>query len=183
MFYSFDGRTPSIGNDTYVSETAQVIGDVRIGNNCYVGHGAILRGDYGTIDIGNESVIEEGVVIHAPPGEQCTIWNRVVVGHGAIVHAQSIGDSAMIGMGAMLSIRSAIGSRTIVAEGAVVKQGQKVSASVVMAGNPSRKVREITKDDMDRQIYSIDLYTNLAKRYLRVGMKEMSPTADQHYNS
>jgi carbonic anhydrase/acetyltransferase-like protein (isoleucine patch superfamily) len=179
MFYSFDGRVPSVGNDTYVSGTAQVIGDVRIGSNCYIGHGAILRGDYGTIDVGNEAVIEEGVVIHAPPDEYCTISNRVVVGHGAIVHARSIGDSAMIGMGAILSIRSEIGSQSIVAEGAVVKQGQQVPASVVMAGNPSRKVRETTKDDMDRHHKSIELYTNLARRYLQVGMKGANPTADR----
>jgi carbonic anhydrase/acetyltransferase-like protein (isoleucine patch superfamily) len=178
MFYSFDGRVPSAGDGTYVSETAQVIGDVKIGNNCYVGHGAILRGDYGTIDIGNESVIEEGVVIHAPPGEHCTIGNRVVVGHGAIIHARSIDDLAMIGMGAILSIRSEIGTRSIVAEGAVVKQGQQVPSSVVMVGNPSRKVREITSDDTDHQNYSVELYTNLAKRYLKVGMKEVSPTTD-----
>jgi carbonic anhydrase/acetyltransferase-like protein (isoleucine patch superfamily) len=83
----------------------------------------------------------------------------------------------MIGMGAILSIRSEIGTQSIVAEGAVVKQGQKVPASVVMAGNPSRKVRDITKDDMDRQDYSIDLYTNLAEKYLKVGMKEVNPAA------
>ena len=71
MFYSFDGRKPSVGDGTYVSETAQVIGDIRIGNNCYIGHGAILRGDYGTIEVGNETVIEEGVLVHAPPGGSC----------------------------------------------------------------------------------------------------------------
>ena len=178
MFYSFDGRVPSVGNGTYVSETAQVIGDVRVGNSCYIGHGAILRGDYGTIDIGNESVIEEGVVIHAPPDEHSTIGNRVVVGHGAIVHSRSIGDSAMIGMGAVLSIRSEIGSGSIVAEGAVVKQGQQVPSTVVMVGNPSRKVREITSDDTDHQNYSVELYTNLARKYLEAGMKKVKPASD-----
>ncbi|HVN24522.1 MAG TPA: gamma carbonic anhydrase family protein [Syntrophorhabdales bacterium] len=170
MLFSFDGRVPSTGDDTYVSETAQVIGDVRIGNSCYVGHGAILRGDYGTILVGDESVIEEGVVVHAPPGERCAIGNRVVVGHGAIVHARSIGDSVTIGMGAILSIRSEVGSRSIVAEGAVVKQEQQVAASVVVAGNPSKKVRDSTKDDMDRQNYSVELYAGLAKKYLSIGM-------------
>jgi carbonic anhydrase/acetyltransferase-like protein (isoleucine patch superfamily) len=179
MFYSFDGRLPSVGNGTYVSETAQVIGDVRIGNNCYVGHGAILRGDYGTIDIGNEAVIEEGVVIHAPPDEQCTIGNRVVVGHGAIVHARSVGGSAMIGMGAILSIRSEIGTQSIVAEGAVVKQGQQVPASVVMAGNPSRKIREVTQTDRDNQDMSVEIYTNLAKKYLAKGMREVNPAGNR----
>ena len=179
MFYSFDGKVPSVGNGTYVSETAQVIGDVSIGRNCYVGHGAILRGDYGTINIGDESVIEEGVIVHAPPDEHCTIGNRVVVGHGAIVHGRSIGDSAMIGMGAILSIRSEIGTQSIVAEGSVVKQGQDVPASVVMAGNPSRKVREITSGDINSQNYSVELYTALAKKYLTFGMKEVSPKAAQ----
>jgi carbonic anhydrase/acetyltransferase-like protein (isoleucine patch superfamily) len=177
MFYSFDGRVPSVGNGTYVSETAQVIGDVRIGSNCYIGHGAILRGDYGTIEVGNETVIEEGVVVHAPPNEACTIGNRVVVGHGAIIHSRSIGESAMIGMGAILSIRSDIGGRSIIAEGAVVKQGQQVPASVVMAGNPSRKVRDITQVDRDNQDMSVELYTNLARKYLDIGMKEVHPAA------
>ena len=84
----------------------------------------------------------------------------------------------MIGMGAVLSIRSEIGSRSIVAEGAVVKQGQQVLASVVMAGNPSRKVRDITQADRDNQDMSVELYTDLARRYLKVGMKQMSPKSD-----
>lgn len=67
MLYRFDGSQPVIGAGTYISETATVIGDVRIGERCYVGHGAILRGDYGTIEIGDETAIEEGVIIHAPP--------------------------------------------------------------------------------------------------------------------
>ena len=179
MFYSFDGRAPLVGDGTYVSETAQVIGDVRIGKDCYIGHGAILRGDYGTIDIGNEAVIEEGVVVHAPPDEACMIGNRVVVGHGAIIHSRLIDDSAMIGMGAILSIRSGIGSQSIVAEAVVVKQGQQVPASVVMVGNPSRKVRDITQADRDNQDMSVELYTNLARKYLEIGMKEVKPASDR----
>jgi carbonic anhydrase/acetyltransferase-like protein (isoleucine patch superfamily) len=179
MFYDFDGRVPSVGDATYVSETAQVIGDVRIGRNCYIGHGAILRADYGSISVGNESVIEEGVVIHAPPDEPCMIGNRVVVGHGAIIHARSIGDSAMIGMGAILSIRSEIGSRSVIAEGAVVKRGQQVPACVVMAGNPSRKIREVTQTDRDNQNMSVEIYTNLAEKYLAKGMKEVNPASNR----
>ncbi len=71
MLYSFDNRSPQIGKETYVSETAVLVGDVRVGDNCYIGHGAILRGDYGTIEIGSATAIEEGVVIHAPPEERC----------------------------------------------------------------------------------------------------------------
>ena len=138
MFYRFDGKEPVIGANTYVSETALLIGDVRIGNGCYIGHGIILRGDYGTIDIGDEVTVEEGAVVHAPPGECCSISEGVVIGHGAVVHAKSVGKNAGIGMGSILSLRSEIGQEAIVAEGAVVKQEQQVPGSILVAGNPAK---------------------------------------------
>jgi len=64
MLYSFDNKKPKIGKETYISESAMLIGDVRVGNNCYIGHGAILRGDYGTIEISDGCAVEEGVLIH-----------------------------------------------------------------------------------------------------------------------
>ena len=104
MLYSFDGREPKIGNETYIGENAMVIGDVKIGNNCYIGHGAILRGDYGTIEIGSGTSIEEGVIVHAPPKRVCSIGERVTVGHGAVIHCKSIGNSVVIGMGAVFGV-------------------------------------------------------------------------------
>ena len=67
MLYEFDARKPVLGTGTYVSETATVIGEVRIGNECYIGHGAILRGDYGTIEIGDGTAVEEGVTCTPRP--------------------------------------------------------------------------------------------------------------------
>ena len=67
MLYKFGGKQPSVGRGTYVSILAAVIGDVVIGDHCYIGHGAILRGDYGRIEIGHGTAIEEGVIVHAPP--------------------------------------------------------------------------------------------------------------------
>jgi carbonic anhydrase/acetyltransferase-like protein (isoleucine patch superfamily) len=89
VLYEFDGRAPVIGDGSYVSETALVIGDVRIGKTCYIGHGAILRGDYGTVEIGDGTAIEEGAVIHAPPAETYSIGQMVTVGHGAILHSSA----------------------------------------------------------------------------------------------
>lgn len=99
MLYSFRNREPRIGKKTYVSEHALLIGDVRIGDNCYIGHGAILRGDYGSIEIESGTAVEEGVVMHAPPDGICRVGKKVTIGHGAIIHASSIGDFAAIGMG------------------------------------------------------------------------------------
>lgn len=173
MLFRFDGRQPTIDQSAYVSETAQLIGDVVIGARCYIGHGAILRGDYGRIEIGPETAIEEGVIIHAPPSGVNAIGQRVTVGHGAILHGQRIGDGAVIGMGAVVSIRSEIGEGAIVAEGSVVKLFQVVPADKVVGGNPAKLLRDV--EDKDRALwdYGKQLYVDLAAKYLEVGMERI----------
>jgi len=174
MIYGFDGRKPQVGKETYVSQTALLIGDVKVGDNCYIGHGTILRGDYGAIEIGDGTAIEEGAVIHAPPEETCWIGKKVTVGHGAIVHAKLIGDSAVIGMGAIVSLWSEIGERSIVAEGTVIKMKQKFPSGVVVGGNPAHKIREVSSKDEEMWNWGKQIYVNLAKKYLDIGMHELS---------
>ncbi len=173
MIYRFDGREPVIGSGTYVSETAQVIGDVRVGRNCYIGHGAILRGDYGTIEIGDETAVEEGVIVHAPPGELCSIGRRVVVGHGAIVHARRIEEWVTIGMGAVVSIRAEVGRGAIVAEGAVVKQEQQIEPATINVGNPARRVGNVSREREEYGQWASQLYVDLAHKYSTLGMERI----------
>jgi carbonic anhydrase/acetyltransferase-like protein (isoleucine patch superfamily) len=173
MLYKFEGRQPRIGKESYVSELASVIGDVVIGDNCYIGHGAILRGDYGSIIIGDGTAVEEGVIIHAPPGNTNRIGKMVTIGHGAILHGGSIGDQAVIGMGAIVSIRSEIGEHAIIAEGCVVKMNQTIPAGVVAAGNPAKVVRDVSHKDKELWGWGKQLYIDLAKRYLENGMEQV----------
>jgi carbonic anhydrase/acetyltransferase-like protein (isoleucine patch superfamily) len=173
MLYEYNGRRPTVGKDSYVSEIAHVIGDVAIGDNCYIGHGTILRGDYGSIVIGNGTAVEEGVVVHAPPSQYCSIGERVTIGHGAVVHAAKIGTFAVIGMGAVLSIYSEIGAHTIVAEGGVVKMRQIIPERVVAGGNPARVIRKISQKDTDYWTMGKELYIHLARKYLEKGMKPL----------
>lgn len=175
MFYAFDGKVPAVGRRTYVSELASVIGNVDIGDDCYVGPGAILRGDHGRIEIGDGSAVEEGVVIHAAPGHIQRIGRKVTLGHGAMVHARTIGDGAVVGMGAVVSIESEIGEGAIVAEGSVVKWGQRIDAGLMAAGNPARALRAVS--DKDRLIwdYGKQLYIDLAHKYLEEGMHPVEP--------
>lgn len=170
MLYEFDGKQPALGKETYISELANVIGDVIIGDNCYIGHGVILRGDYGRIEIGNGTAVEEGVIVHAPPDETCFIGKKVTLGHGAVIHSKYINDLALIGMGAVLSLRSEIGEQSIVAEGGVVKQNQIIPPKVMAAGNPAKVIREITQKDIDHWAWGKQLYIDLAKKYLKIGM-------------
>jgi carbonic anhydrase/acetyltransferase-like protein (isoleucine patch superfamily) len=174
MHFSFMGRKPQIGRNSYVSDTAQIIGDVSIGDNCYIGHGAILRGDYGGIIIGTGSAIEEAVVIHAPPDETAEIGVRVTVGHGAIVHGKRIGAMAVIGMGAILSIRSEVGDGTIIGEGSIVTMKQVIPPRVVALGNPARIIREVNTEDVAFWENAKQLYVDLAKKYLDHGLKPIT---------
>lgn len=173
MLYEFDGREPVIGDGSYVSETALVIGDVRIGKTCYIGHGAILRGDYGTIEIGDGTAIEEGAVIHAPPAETYSIGQMVTVGHGAILHGKSIGNFAVIGMGCVLSLWSEVGEYSIIGEGAVVTLKASIPPRVVAAGNPARVIRDVTPKDEKRWSLGKQYYIDLSKKYLRIGMRRL----------
>ncbi|MCP4136468.1 MAG: gamma carbonic anhydrase family protein [bacterium] len=173
MLYEFDGKEPVSGKDTYVSELAQVIGDVVIGDNCYIGHGAILRGDYGRIEIGSGTAVEEGAIIHAPPANVHTIGENVTVGHGAILHGAKIEDFAVIGMGAILSLWSEIGEWAIVAEGAVVTMKQTVPGNVVFAGNPAQFVRDIKDKDKNMWTMGKKIYVDLAKKQLHIGMRRI----------
>jgi carbonic anhydrase/acetyltransferase-like protein (isoleucine patch superfamily) len=174
LLYAFDGREPEIGRDVYISDQAVVIGDVKIGDGCYVGPGAILRGDYGRIEIGSGTAVEENVTIHAPPERVCQVGKKVTLGHGAIIHASRIGDLAVVGMGAVLSLGVEVGKRAIVAEGAVVKMNQKVSAGVIVAGNPGKVIRNVTPEDEERWKEGKQLYIDLAKKYLKIGLQPIS---------
>jgi len=171
--YQFAGRKPVVGAGSYVSELAMVIGDVRIGDDCYIGHGAIVRGDYGTIEIGSGTAIEEGAIIHAPPGGTCRIGRSVTVGHGAIVHCREIGDYSLIGLGAVVSLQAKVGQWTIVAEGSVVKNQQVVEDKVVVAGNPARVVRSIENKDIEFWTWVKQVYVNLAHQYLQDKMEKI----------
>jgi carbonic anhydrase/acetyltransferase-like protein (isoleucine patch superfamily) len=173
MQYEFDGRIPEISSTAYVSELATVIGDVVIGENCYIGHGAILRGDYGRIEIGPGTAVEEGVILHAPPEHVSQIGRQVTLGHGAIVHGNRIADFAVIGMGAILSLWSEVGEWAIVAEGAIVKLRQRIPDRVVAAGNPATIVRNISSKDQEFWNYGKQLYVDLAAKYLRTGLHRL----------
>ena len=162
---SFRNRQPQIGKDTYVSEYAILIGDVRIGDNCYIGHGAILRGDYGCIEIDSGTAVEEGVIMHAPPGETCHVGKKVTIGHGAVVHSSHIGDMAVIGMGSVLSIFAEVGEESIIAGGSTLKMQQKIPSGIVARGNPAKVLRNV--EDKDRKFWDWgkQLYIDLAKEY------------------
>jgi carbonic anhydrase/acetyltransferase-like protein (isoleucine patch superfamily) len=176
--YSFEGRTPAIADTAYIAPSAQVIGDVSIGARCYVGHGAILRGDYGSIEIGEETAVEEGVIVHARPGDRTRIGPRVTLGHGAMVHNAAILEGAVIGMRAVVSDYAEVGEGAIVGELGLVKQGQKIPARKVAVGMPAKVIGDVGEKHELMAKRAKKIYVDLAARYLAGGMVEIGHGRD-----
>ena len=165
--YRFGERMPTVARDTYVSDSARVIGDVVIGEECYIGHGVILRGDYGSIQIGPGTAIEENAVVHIRPDGISRIGERVTIGHGAVIHGNLIADNAVVGMGAIICFDAEIGTWCIVGEGCVVPNGERIPAGKMVVGIPARIIGDVQQRHKEFWIYGKQLYVDLAKRYPR----------------
>ena len=166
MIFEFEGKTPKIGKGTYVFENATVIGDVTIGENCYIGPGAVIRGDYGTIVLGSHTAVEDLVMIHARPGERTDIGDHVTLGHSAVIHNARIRDWAVIGMRAVVSDYSDVGEWAVVGEGAVVKSKSVLEPESINVGVPSKPIAKINDAYREQWTGFKDIYCQLAsKRY------------------
>lgn len=133
---------PVIGENTFLAETATLIGEVEIGNECSIWYGAVLRGDVGAIRIGNHSNVQDNAILHATFDEsECIIGEYVSIGHGANVHGCIIGNDVIIGMGAIVMDNTVVPDGTIIAAGAVVPANQKLEPGIY-AGIPARKIKE-----------------------------------------
>ena len=170
--YEFEGRKPSIGASSYVQEMATVIGDVTVGEQCFIGAGAVIRGDYGKITIGNRTSVQENCVIHARDGDRCNIGSDVQVGHASVLHNCTVKDFAVIGLGSRICDFSTVGVWAIVGEGALVVSKSEIPDGKVAVGAPAKPVRDV--NDEDKKIWSFykQKYAELSMRY-KTGLKRL----------
>lgn len=141
------GFTPKTGNNCFLAETAVVIGDVTIGDDCSVWYGTVLRGDVNTITIGNKVNIQDGAVIHTLyKRSTTTIGNNVSIGHNATIHGATIEDNCLIGMGATILDNAVVESGAIVAANALVTSGMRVESGCIYAGVPAKKIKEVSSE-------------------------------------
>ena len=150
------GYTPKVGENCFLAETATLVGQVEIGNNCSVWYNAVLRGDVHYIKIGNNTNIQDNATIHATYKKSPTnIGNNVTVAHGAIVHGCTLKDNVMIGMNAVILDDAVIESNSIVAAGSVVTKGTVVESGSVYAGVPAKKVKDISQELLHGEVNRI----------------------------
>jgi len=150
------GKTPKFGKNCFLAETATIIGDVEMGDNCSIWFSAVLRGDVHYIKIGNNSNVQDNATIHATYKKSPTnIGNNVTIAHGAIVHGCTLKDNVMIGMNAVVLDDAVVESNSIIAAGAVVTKGTIVESGSVYAGIPARKVKDISPDLLQGEVNRI----------------------------
>lgn len=147
---SVRGFTPKWGSNVFLADTAVLVGDVVMGDDCSVWFNAVIRGDVNFIRIGDKVNIQDGVVIHCTYERSgTTIGNEVSIGHNAIVHGCTIHDKALIGMGAIVMDKAVVPSDCLVAAGAIVLEESMLESGFIYAGAPARKVKELTKETFE----------------------------------
>lgn len=144
MFYAFKGFIPVADPSSFVHPQACITGNVIIGKDVYIGPGAALRGDWGGIVIKDGCNIQENCTIHMFPGVTVVLEEGAHIGHGAIIHGAHIGKNCLVGMNAVIMDNVELGDESIVGALSFVKEGEKIERRSLMAGNPARKIKEIT---------------------------------------
>ena len=160
--YSWDGIVPVIDPTAFVHPEAVVIGDVIIGPACYVGPGAVLRGDFGRIVMEVGSNLQETCVVHAFPGKDVVIEEAGHIGHGAVLHGCRIGRNAMVGMNAVVMDEAVVGADSIVAALAFVKAGAQIPPRSLAVGSPANVLRELSDDEIAWKSQGTAIYQRLA---------------------
>ena len=144
---------------------AQVIGDVELGEDVSIWHGAVVRGDTDSITIGNRSKVQDNCVVHCTKGFPVEIGENVSVGHGAVVHGCKLDDNVLIGMNATVLNGAHISRNSIVGAGAVVSEGKEFPEGSLILGVPAKAVKEVSPQQIEMIQNNADNYVRLAKQY------------------
>ena len=146
----------------YIAPSAVVVGDVTLGAEASVWHGAVIRGDGGPIVIGAGTNVQDLCVIH----EETTVGSRCTLGHRAIVHGCTVGNNCLIGMGAIILNGAVLGDGCVVGAGAVVTGKMNAPAGSLLLGSPAKIVREVSPEMLAETEKDAALYIDLARKYL-----------------
>ncbi len=172
MIRSFRDKTPQLGDQVYIDETAVVIGDVTIGDRSSVWPLTAIRGDINRITIGADSNIQDGSVLHvthrgefSPEGAELIIGDQVTVGHKVLLHGCRIGNQCLIGMGSIVTDNAVIEDRVMIGSGSLVPPGKRLESGYLYLGNPVKQTRPLSDREIDFFAYVSEHYVKLARDY------------------
>jgi len=179
----FDWRAiwcrPLIDSTAWVAPNAIVMGRVRLKARSSVWYNCVIRGDGDYIEVGEDTNVQDGSILHVDFGYPCILGNRVTLGHAAIVHGSVVGDGALIGISATVLSRCVIGDGALIAAGAVVMEGTVVPPRTLWAGCPARQLRELTPEQISRLDHTWRHYVDNGQACLmRYGRKHIDAMAE-----
>ena len=161
MFYSFKGFIPVVDVSSFIHPNASVTGNVIIGKNVYVGPGAAIRGDWGQVIIEDGCNVQENCTIHMFPGLTVLLERGAHIGHGAIIHGARVGINSLVGMNAVLMDNVILEEECIVGALSFLKEGEHFSRRSLIAGNPAKKIKEVTDEMITWKTKGTELYQQL----------------------
>ena len=156
-----------VGN-AYIADTARVLGNVTLGDDCNIWFGSVLRGDVAPITLGVGCNVQDNCVLHVDEGFPALLGRRVTVGHGAVVHGATIGDNCLVGIGARALNGSSMGEGAWLAAGSVLTEGRAIPAWTLALGTPAKPVRDLTDAEIAAQSEGVDHYLDLGAAYARL---------------
>jgi len=167
-------RVKTDGDDYFVAPNATVIGQVTLGRDTSVWFNVVLRADDASITIGERCNIQDGSVFHIDAGCPVVLEDEVTVGHSATVHGCHVGFGSLIGIGATILSTAVIGKHCIVGAQALITEGKAFPDRSLILGSPARRVREVTKEEIEHLKWIADHYVEQARRY----RAELTPRAE-----
>ena len=165
MVRKFRGIAPKVAPSAYIDPSAQVIGDVTIGERSSIWPNASVRGDVGPIVIGEETSIQDNCALHLDDGFPLTVGSRVTVGHSATLHGCTVEDDALIGIGATILNGARIGKGAVVAAGSLVPEMRQVPADTLVMGVPAKPRRTVAAEEQARFREGVRHYVDKARIY------------------
>jgi len=172
--YELEGQAPELpaDNDYFLTDTAVLIGKVRLKSEANVWFGSVLRGDNEWIEIGARTNIQENCMLHTDPGFPLVVGDRCTIGHNVILHGCIIGDDTLIGMGAIVLNGARIGKNSIVGAGALVTEGKEFPDNSLIVGSPARVIRSLDEKAIAQIRAGADVYVRRSRDYA-TGLKQI----------
>ena len=170
--YEYKGRRPTLAATAWVAPSAEVVGEVILGEDVSVWFGAVIRGDNTPIPVGARSNVQEGAMLHSDPHAPLSVGEDCTIGHHAILHGCRIGDRVLIGMGATVLNGAVIGDECIVGANALVTAGKVFEPGSLIVGSPARAVRQLSAEQRAGLLLSAAHYVENG-RAARDGLKRI----------
>jgi len=170
--FELDGIQPQLAAGAWVADSAEVIGNVRLGRDANIWHQVVIRGDNELVEIGEEVNIQDASVLHSDPGFPLILEKRVSIGHQVMLHGCTIGEGSLVGIGAVILNGAKIGKHCLVGAGALITEGKEFPDGSMILGSPAKAVKSLSLEQLARLAYIASHYVQNAQRFKK-GLKRI----------